>query len=155
PAPVVGVLGADPLQVGGALVELSGQLDQLLLRRIGDGLLGAVAGLHPYLRLIGSTAITGTTAGGAARRGPGGRIHVRRGPHLTGPRIDPPPVPHHDALLLLVPVVGMALGHFLSPSPGSSTISASTTSSAPAPAPASAPAPAPAAPSAPPSAACC
>ena len=109
PAPVVGVLRADPLQVGGALGHLGGELGGR------DGV----------------PAASGSGAG-SARGGPGRRaVRAVRGPHLTGLRVDPAPVPHHDPLAVAVLGALVAVVIVVTcVSFSSSTISASTTSSA-------------------------
>ena len=79
--PVVRVLGGYPLQVGGALGDLGGQLG------------GA--------RVVGASSTGRTAAGRAAPR-------TVRGAHLPGLRVDPAPVAHHDPLAV---AVVSALGH--------------------------------------------
>src|SRR5690606_27399683 len=144
PLAVVGVLGGDPLEVLGQLV------DPLLQLRLGfrarGGLLGrcfrtgfrrrlALLRLGLRLLLVGHRIIS-----------------IHRVPELSGDRVDAPPVPDNHRFLLVVVLghVGVVRRHFFFSS-SSSTISASTTSSLFAeleelPAdPLSAPAPAPAA----------
>src|SRR5690606_31521788 len=98
PAPVVGVLRGQALQVGGALGELD--------RGVGDGHLGGVGLRGVRLRRGGTIARPG------------------RLPHLTGVGIDLALVDEADRLL---GVPSVRVRHFFSVSTGSSTTSASTT----------------------------
>src|SRR5215218_6270706 len=115
-APVVGVLGGDPLQVIGALgqparhVAVRRRLGDLRLDRLGDRRV-LLAHLLPWVRARRG----GRTAGG---------LLARRRPDLPRHRVDAPLVADDDPRRLLLRTV---VAHFFSVS--SSAISASTTSS--------------------------
>src|SRR5690606_7066728 len=122
PLAVIGEVGRDPLQVGGALLQLLLQIGSAaaLVRRCGA--------FRPAGLLVLFTSGPGLFGGFP--------------PDPAGFRVDLATITHYYPWLLTVAVV-VQFGHFFS---SSSTISASTTLSSPAFAEPDAPAPSPAAP---------
>src|SRR5918993_410096 len=154
PAPVVGVLGADPLQVLGPLGQLLLQVAAVGGRDLGGRDRGGRRLLGDRRLVLAHLFLSDRAVGGGLGRarvggGGAGRLVAGRHPDRPADGVDAPLVADHDPRRILVPRRHGRL------SVSSSTISASTTSSSAEPVgcPAS-PASAPGAPSVPASAFC-